>query len=270
MRSMSKWLGMGLIALAVTVTSDVVAGMATPGSIIVMPARKRVVQLAFQVACCKDVGLVTYNTATGTEAPLIHVWNGSEWVQITLEDYVQGSFMSGEPKRVFLLSDSSSSLPLRMADEVAWYKNLERVNTLDITTLINTFGKSLKFSSRQWKWLAEENGMKIQDKSTERRRYGRWGAPGKEHDLKPTKLENIELPPSPLITDPIVEPKKELPAVKVEKVEAKVATPKVELPAEPVKVDAKVEAPVVTTKDVEVEKVEVKTEPVKPVDPTTK
>ena len=263
MTSICKWLGMGFIAALIVATPEgVSAGMATPDSIIVMPARKRVVQLAFEVARCKDVGLVTYNTGRGMDAPLIHVWNGQEWVQISLDDYVQGSFMSGEPKHVFLLGDAHT-LPLRMMDEVAWYKNLERVTTLDITALVNTFGNSLKFSSRQWKWIAEKNGLSIKDQNTERRRYGRWGAPGKEVELKPTKVDSIEMPPSAIIADPIAEPKHDIAKPKTEKPvtdAVKIEEPK----TEPVKTEAAKVEPI-KTETVKVEPVKAETAKVEPV-----
>jgi hypothetical protein len=205
MTSVNKWIGAALMAVTIMATSDcVVAGTATPDSIIVMPARKRVVQLAFQMARCKNIGLVTYNTSPTLNEPLIHVWNGQEWLQISLQDYIQGSFMSGDPKHVFLLGDSTT-LPLRMMDEVSWYKDLHRLTTLDTTTLINEIGTALTFTSRQWKFLANENGLKIQDQNAERRRFGRWGSPGKEADLKPTRIETTEMPPAAPIIEPVVE-----------------------------------------------------------------
>jgi hypothetical protein len=204
MTIVNKWIGVAFIAVTIVATSDcVVAGTATPDSIIVMPARKRVVQLAFQMARCKNIGLVTYNTSPTLSEPLIHVWNGQEWLQITLQDYTQGSFMSGDPKHVFLLGDNTT-IPLRMMDEVSWYKDLHRLTTLDTTALINEIGTALNFSSHQWKFLANENGLKIEDRNAERRRFGRWGSPGKEVNLKPGKLESIEMPPAPII-EPVAE-----------------------------------------------------------------
>ncbi len=278
MTSFKKWLGTGLIALAVTATSDFTfAGMATPDSIIVMPARKRVVQLAFQLSRCKNVGLVTYNTNAGLDSPLIHVWTGQEWVQVSLDDYVQGSFMSGEPKNVYLLGDSNT-LPVRMMNDISWYKSPERITTLDISSLVNTFGKSLKLSPRQWKWLAAENGLTIKDQNTERRRYGRWGAPGKEKEMNPSKLESIELPPSQIIIEPVVKPEDQTPKATIEKaipLKAETETPKAEsLEKEAQKVEApavkaqpelkpvdvpKAEAPKVETPKVEAEKIVVPT-----------
>ncbi|MEI6788056.1 MAG: hypothetical protein WCL49_06210 [bacterium] len=232
MTIVNKWIGVAFIAVTIVATSDFsVAGTATPDSIIVMPARKRVVQLAFQMARCKKIGLVTYNTSPTLSEPLIHVWNGQEWLQITLQDYTQGSFMSGDPKHVFLLGDSTT-IPLRMMDEVSWYKDLHRLTTLDTTALINEIGTALKFSSHQWKFLANENGLKIEDRNAERRRFGRWGSPGKEVDLKPVKLETIEMPPAPII-EPVAEksaPVVEKPAPVVEKPAPVVTAPAVTKP----------------------------------------
>ena len=107
--TLKKFVGLGLIALAIMGTSDgAFAGSATPESILVMPARKRVVHLAFQLARCKDIGLVTYYTGPSVTTPLLHAWNGQEWVQITMDDFVQGSFMSGEPRHLFILGDAAT------------------------------------------------------------------------------------------------------------------------------------------------------------------
>ncbi len=234
------------MALTIVATSDCVwAGSATPNSIMVVPARKRLVQLAFKIAQCKEIGLVTYNTSPGLSAPLLHAWNGREWIQISMDDYVEGRFMSGDPKHVFLLGDVSS-LPLQMMDGPTWYKGLNRITTFDTATIVNQMGNVLHFSARQWKWLAEIYGMKIKDESTEQRRYGRWGAPGKEVDLTPNKLETVVLPPAPLITDFTVE-KKAAPvsSVKVEEPQAKIEPVKAEMPLPPQTEAPAVAAPVV-------------------------
>lgn len=264
--TLKKLLGMGLIALAIAGTSDcVMAGTATPDSIIVMPARKRVVQLAFQISRCKDVGLVTYNNSPSLATPLIHVWNGQDWIQITLDDYVQGSFMSGEPRHVFILGDDNS-LPPQMTGTPAWGKDVQKLASLDTSSLINQIGKTLNFSARQWKWLAEVNGLSIQDQNSERRRYGRWGAPGKEKDFNPAKLEAVQLPPAPIMTDTKVEAKPVVaPAVKPEAKPELTTEPKVDVKAEPkadVKAEPKADIKAEPKLDVKAEpKIEVKAEP---------
>ncbi len=257
------------MALVLIATSNWTwAGSATPESIMVIPARQRMVQLAFEIASCKEIGLVTYNNSPTLPAPLLHAWNGQEWIQISMDDYVEGRFMSGDPKHVFLLGDSTT-LPLKMMDGPTWYKDLNRITTMDIATIVNQMGNVLHFSARQWKWLAELYGMKIEDQSTERRRYGRWGAPGKEVDLSPNKLGNVVLPPAAPVADPIMPQQKPEVPVKVEA--PKVEAPVVEKPAVPINVTtepAKVEPAKVEPVKVEAPKVETPAKPEPPkVDP---
>lgn len=229
---MNTVLKSGLIALAVLISeSGVWAGSATPNSIMVIPARQRMVQLAFELSRFKEIGVVTYNNNPTLAAPLIHAWNGQEWVQVSMDDYVEGRFMSGDPKHVFLLGDATS-LPLKMQEGPSWYKDLHRITTLDIANIVNEVGNTLRFSARQWKWIAEKYGMQIEDQNTERRRYGRWGAPGKEKDLNPTKMENIVLPPAAPVAEPIVEPK-QVPKTKVEEPKAKIEAVTSEMPMPP-------------------------------------
>lgn len=203
MNMFKKLFATTIIAFVAVCAADVLqAGTAAPGAIIVMPARKRVVHLAFQITRCKDVGLITYNTNPGLVSPLLHAWNGQEWIQISLDDYLQGAFMSGDTRHVFLLGDNNT-LPPQMAADPSWGKEIHRIAALDPATLINQIGKTLDFSSRQWKWLAEVNGLSIKDENAERRRYGRWGAPGKEKDLSPKNLDADVLPPAvPVMAEP--------------------------------------------------------------------
>lgn len=260
---LKKLLSAGLIALTVVSTSDVLwAGSATPESIMVVPARKRMVQLAFEISRCKEIGLVTYNNSPSLPAPLLHAWNGHDWVQISMEDYVEGRFMSGDPKHVFLLGDASS-LPLKMQEGPAWYKDLNRITTLDTALIINQMGNVLNFSARQWKWLADTYGMKIEDQSIERRRYGRWGAPGKEKDLAPTQIDNVILPPTPPVADPIMEKALPVAPVKQEEPKAKIEPAKIELPATPVATVPVVETPAAVPLTVTVTPEPVKAEPAK-------
>jgi hypothetical protein len=187
-----------------------------------------------------------------------------------MEDYVAGRFMSGVPKHVFLFGDATS-LPLPMAEGPSWYQDLNRITTLDFATIINQMGNVLHFSGRQWKWLAETYGLKLEDQSTERRRYGRWGAPGKEKNLKPTALENIVLPPAPQVADPIVvQPKAptapaNAPKVEVEPIKAEPIKP--EIPQSP-KADAPVAEKAAVPMTVTVTPDAAKPVPAKPEPPT--
>jgi hypothetical protein len=238
------WLGL-VSVVAVFVALDVLAGVATPATIIVMPARRRMVELANQITRIKDVGLVAYSSSPTSAEPLIHIWNGTEWLPISVADYAAGAFMSGEPKHLFLLGDSST-LPEALSANPAWCSDVHRITELGVASLLNEMNKTLKFTPRQWEWLAKQNRLILTDKNVERRRYGRWGAPKNEAVMvKPKASDDIVMPPAPIqpevreVATPAVEVAPVQPIVKPEPVkeDVKAVTPPVpvvEKPADPV------------------------------------
>lgn len=177
------------------------AGLDSSSTVIVMPARTRVVQLAFQIARLKDVGLVAYNNSPTLAAPLIHAWNGREWIQIGMDEYVSGSFLPATVKHVFVLGDSVS-LPAAMAVDPKWAAQVHKTADLGTASLLNQLGTVLKFSGMEWRWLAEQNGLMLTDRNAERRRYGRWGKTGVDESLKPSAAPMPEsMPPEPPVSD---------------------------------------------------------------------
>jgi len=185
----------GLVVSVVVAAAWALPVVAGPDTVIVMPARTRVVQLAFQVARVKDVALVAYNNSPTLAAPLVHVWNGREWLPIGIEEYVSGTFLPSAVEHVFVLGDSTS-LPAAMTEAPSWAKHVHKTADLNVANLLNEFGPVLKFNSAEWRWLAEQNGLQITDRNAERRRYGRWGKSDVETPtLKPAQSPVVELPP---------------------------------------------------------------------------
>lgn len=232
------------------------AGSATPSTILVIPARARMVQLAFQVAAVKDAGLVCYDNNAVAKDLLIHVWNGHEWIRITADEYTSGAFMSGTAKDVFILGPATT-IPSVMMVDPTWGKTTHRIAELDSATILNELGNVINFSSRQWKWLAEKNGMILTDKNAERRRYGRWGKSGVDASsiprpaaLAPATTDAIRMPPSEPIVEPVpvttVQPPAPAPAPIAPQILTPPAAPVVEPPVAPAPVTPAVVDP--TTK----------------------
>ncbi len=217
-----------LLGIAVT-SFQALAGTATPSSILVIPARARMVQFAFQVAAVKDVGIVSYGNGVDTAEILVHVWNGHEWIRISAEEYASGAFMAGTTDDVYLLGPANNIPPFMNSDPV-WGRNIRRIATLDIASILNEIGKTLKLTPRQWKWLAEKNNLTLTDTNSERRRYGRWGRSGIDSSVRrpasapvdavimppvaPATEKAPELPePAPAPMAPAVAPAPAAPAV---------------------------------------------------------
>lgn len=257
-----------VVLLSLAVSLQAVAGSATPSSILVVPARARMVQLAFQVSAVQDVGLVCYDTSAISTDILIHVWNGHEWIRISADEYSNGAFMAGTAKDVFILGPANAVPPLLTADPV-WGKNTHRIAVLDTASIMNELGKTIRFSPRQWKWLAEKNGLTLTDNNAERRRYGRWGKSGVDTSLiqgsravKPAAAplnDVIIMPPSAPVTEPAPATDVKAPAPVPAPIAPVIVTP----PASPV-----VEPPAAAPAPVAPAKAPAAAAPV--VDPTTK
>jgi len=202
--NITKTLKLVVILFLATGALQTFAGSATPPAILVVPARARMVQLAFQVASVQNVGLVSFDTSALTKDLLIHVWNGHEWIRITADEYANGAFMSGTTADVFILGPASTLPPL-MSTDPFWGKRTHRIAVLDTATIMNELGKVLEFTPRQWKWLAEKNGLTLTDTNAERRHYGRWGKSGVDASALPSSRKTIT-PASTPNNDVIVMP----------------------------------------------------------------
>lgn len=72
------------------------------------PSRYSVMQVAFDVARSYPTVLVSYQG--GGETLSLHVWNGHDWLPLSLSDYQSGSFLATYPRRVILLGEDRKSV----------------------------------------------------------------------------------------------------------------------------------------------------------------
>lgn len=225
----------GLCALisSLAAVSATVAAASAPSYVLVIPARQRMVKLAFEVARLKDVCVVSYSQGITKQGTLLHVWDGRNWNALEAAAYADGSFVTGQPKALILVGDSST-LPAELSGEPAWCKKVHKLATLDTAALVNEFGRILAFNPKEWRWIAHQEGLRLSDENAERRRYGRWGAPGKEQEQKmPPPVETTAMPPAAPAAQPVVDMKANPSETAMPKVEIKAELPPVAPPIPP-------------------------------------
>jgi len=172
------------------------------GVAMVIPARYRIVQLAFDIARLRDLTLVSYRETKTPQEPLMHVWQPGmrEWSATDISEYGSGAVFGRLPRKTILIGDDPSLLET-LSQVTSWGGEMLRIATLDFVTLVNVLNGSLHFSPREWKWLAARYELELKDLNVEQRRYGRYGKPGKP--LFPLR----KTPPRPEPeTPPAVEP----------------------------------------------------------------
>ena len=119
--------------------------------LLVTPSRFSVMQVAFDVARRYPTVLVSYQ---GTEPePILHVWNGYEWMPLSLGDYQSGAFLQSYPGRAILLGDDAL-LPASLRSISAWCDKSTQVPVLETHALVNAIGSYLPFTPADWRWFA--------------------------------------------------------------------------------------------------------------------
>jgi len=119
--------------------------------LLVVPSRYSVMQVAFDVARRYPTVLVSYQ---GTEKdPVLHVWNGYEWMPLSLADYQSGAFLQSYPARAIFLGDDAL-LPSSLRSIKTWCDKSTQVPGLDTYALVNGIGSYLPFMPADWRWFA--------------------------------------------------------------------------------------------------------------------
>ncbi len=119
--------------------------------LLVTPARYSVMQVAFDVARRYPTVLVSYQGSV--QAPVLHVWNGYEWMPLSQDDYKSGAFLQSYPARTIFLGDDAL-LPADLRSIGSWCTQSTQVAELETHGLVNGIGRYLPFTPADWRWFA--------------------------------------------------------------------------------------------------------------------
>lgn len=182
-RSSWRVLGLGLFLTWMGVVS------CPAYTLMVAPARYSVLQVAFDVLARTPSVLVSYQVYPGSSEPVLHAWNGSEWVLLTEKDYREGNFLQKSPDRVVLLGDDAT-LPSRLVESSTWVPEVVRVRDLNTRSIVNEFGHLLKWRASDWNWFAKRYNLELRDEAEARRQSSWYDQPG-PLPARPRVLERI-------------------------------------------------------------------------------
>jgi len=149
-------------------------------TVLVVPARHTVVRFAFDIAAIRDVTLVAYGGETPQGEQLLHVWNAEakKWTFLSMDEFSFGQFLPDVPDTVILIG-ASRDMPEFITANAPAAKRVINIPSINPMPMANRLNERMRFSPREWRMLAKRHGLKIKDLNEERRRYGRYGPPGK-------------------------------------------------------------------------------------------
>lgn len=145
-------------------------------TLLVIPARYTVVQLGMDMVKKYSTVLISYQQQGETEAPLLHVWNGSTWIHISIEDYRDLRFLKKTPYQVIFVGEEDQC-PDVLIDEVRWADKKWLVSAVDTAGLVNNLGTIWSFKKSDWQWFARRYNLELKDMNEPRRRESWYDRP---------------------------------------------------------------------------------------------
>lgn len=154
---MKKYFGL-MVAVVLAAHTAAWAG----GTVMVVPARTSVIQVGLDLVARYGVTLVSYQGEASTANPLIHLWNGTGWDFLPLDEFVAGKFLTAKPTQTLVVGDDKF-VPEVFAPMSVWAGKLQKIPALTTPEILNTAGQALKFRSEDWKWFSARYNMKVED-----------------------------------------------------------------------------------------------------------
>jgi hypothetical protein len=146
--------------------------------LLVVPVKYTPLQVAFDTIKKRDLILVGYEGEATTSDPILHVWNGLEWIPITDEQFKSSTYLSLSPERIVLVGDDQS-LPTVLVDAAKSNPSAKvlQIPHLDTASLLGSLGKVYDFNSREWKWFAARYKLELSDRNAELRKISYYDQP---------------------------------------------------------------------------------------------
>lgn len=145
--------------------------------VLVFPARRVVVQMAFDIAWLRKTELVSYSK--DAEGNLL-LWRwmpqNRQWNDYSLKAFHSELLMRSEKADVVIIGDDKEAIAAIEA-AAEWAGSIKSLDNLNKVPVFEELDKQLSFKAGEWRWLAERHNITLQDTNWLRRRYGRWGPP---------------------------------------------------------------------------------------------
>lgn len=202
-------------------------GADAPATLLVVPSRYTIVQLAFDVAKLRPTTLVAYEVEPRHKTMVLHRWdaNANDWMRMAQEDYTSGMAYRPVPLRAILVG-GDADLPAALT-ELPSGMDVQRIPTLKVAPMVNALNETLSFTPSEWRWLARRHRLELEDLNAERRRLGKYGR--REAHAPPIDSSDVVEPAAivmpPMKTEPMTIEEKGVPAVSVVTPPVRIATP---------------------------------------------
>lgn len=224
------------VMAAVMLCGNAFGQAAQKSTVLVVPVKYAMVDLALDVAWIKPVSLVSYETRAGEL--VVYSWDAEarQWNQATVADYAGGKLFATPVDQAIVVGTDEANVA-KLAKDATWAAAQKTVPTIDVKDVVNTLNENIAFTADEWKWLAGRHGLTLRDLNEERRATGKYGSRAPAVTPADVQVPAADAKPA-VATDTAPAAEAAAPAAAPE-TKTVIPPPEDKAPAKPAKVDPK-------------------------------
>lgn len=130
-------------------------------TMLMVPRETTAIQIAQDISCRYPVLLVCYQLTPAE--PVLHAWDGEQWVGVSLTDYTNGTFFTNRPQRAVIIEKEAGSAPNILAPGTFWCDRVNRLASTDPRIMIHLLGRTFDFPYRYWMQFAKRYNYELEE-----------------------------------------------------------------------------------------------------------
>lgn len=129
-------------------------------TLVLVPREDATVQLGLDIANKYPTLLVSYQVGAN-DAVSLHGWTGTQWVNITAEDFRAGNFFRTGPDSSLIIEAGDAQVPEKLVPPAEWCASVSKISTTEMRPLIHLVGQYFDFPFKEWQWFAKRYNMDL-------------------------------------------------------------------------------------------------------------
>ena len=127
-------------------------------TLLMVPREEETLRVGMDIANRFETMLVSYKLGANNAVSL-HGWTGSQWVNITLDNFQKGDFFRQGPDTALVVRKDGVPMPAKMLPPADWCDSASMIMTTELRPLLHLAGQYFNFSYKDWKWFAKRYNM---------------------------------------------------------------------------------------------------------------
>ena len=150
------------LAIAFVACTVIVSSAARKDEItlVMVPRDDATVQLGMDIANKYPTLLVSYKLGAN-ETVSLHGWTGTQWVNVSLEDFLAGNFFRVGPDSALIVEKAGAEVPGKLLPPPDWCANVAKITTTEMRPLLHLTGQYYDFSFKDWSWFAKRYNLDL-------------------------------------------------------------------------------------------------------------